>query len=209
MDRVSETLRRHYEQKFQQYGPSSLGVDWGNDKTRQELRYDKMLNIIAHQPSEVPTVLDVGCGYAGLLQYANQKGICLKYTGIDVAENMIAYAREAFPAAVLIAGDILKASFAQRFQYVVCNGVLTQKLDVPGLVMDAFASRLIRKLFELCDKGAAFNVMTTKVNYFSNHLYYRNPAELLSWCMTEITPYVSIDHSYPLFEFTMYLFRPT
>ena len=62
-------------------------------------------------------------------------------------------------------------------------------------------------MFELCEKAVAFNVMTTKVNFFSNNLYYRNPAELLSWCMNEITPYFRLDHSYPLFEYTLYLFR--
>jgi hypothetical protein len=49
--------------------------------------------------------------------------------------------------------------------------------------------------------------MTTKVNYFSNNLYYKNPAELLSWCITEITPYIRIDHAYPLYEYTVYLYR--
>ncbi len=36
------------------------------------------------------------------------------------------------------------------------------------------------RLVALCTIGVAFNVMTTKVNYYSNNLYYRNPAELFS-----------------------------
>jgi SAM-dependent methyltransferase len=207
MDSISKSLREHYEKTFQQYGATSKGVDWGENEECQYLRYEKMLALIESGQTEVPTILDVGCGYGGLLDYAYKNEIVLQYTGIDVAENMILWAREAFPKATLIAGDIFETEIIQRFDYVVCNGILTQKLDVAGLIMDEFASRLIRRMFELCLNGIAFNVMTTKVNYFSNNLYYRNPAELLSWCMTEITPHVRLDHAYPLFEYTMYLFR--
>ncbi len=50
--------------------------------------------------------------------------------------------------------------------------------------------------------------MTTKVNFFANNLYYRNPAEMLSWCLAEITPRLRIDHAYPpLYEYTVYLYR--
>jgi hypothetical protein len=73
--------------------------------------------------------------------------------------------------------------------------------------MDAFAARLIRALFRACRVGCAFNVMTTKVNFFAPNLYYRNPAEMLAWCMSELTPHVRLDHAYPLYEFTVYLFK--
>ena len=89
----------------------------------------------------------------------------------------------------------------------MCNGILTQKLETAGLQMDQFAAQLIRQMFSLCTIGIAFNVMTTKVNYFSNNLYYRNPAELFSWCLSEISPHIKLDHSYPLYEYTIYLYR--
>jgi SAM-dependent methyltransferase len=207
MDSVSKILRDHYEKTFRQHGATSKGVDWGENEERLFLRYDNMLAVIENMKTEAPSMLDIGCGYGGLLDYANRKGIALHYTGIDVAENMILWARDTFPNATFIVGDIFEAEMGQCFDYVVCNGILTQKLDVPGLVMDEFANKLIRRMFELCGKGIAFNVMTTKVNFFSNNLYYRNPSELLSWCMSEITPYIRLDHSYPLFEYTIYLFR--
>jgi SAM-dependent methyltransferase len=207
MDNVSKSLKQHYEETFRQYGATSRGVDWGEHEERQLLRYEKMLAVMESGRKAIPSILDVGCGYGGLLDYANKNGIPIKYTGIDVAENMVSWARGKFPKATWIVGDILETEIDQRFDYVVCNGILTQKLEVPGLVMDEFAGRLIHRLFDLCDIGTAFNIMTTKVNFYSNNLYYRNPAELFSWCMTEITPRIHLDHSYPLFEYTMYLYR--
>jgi SAM-dependent methyltransferase len=207
MDTISELLRRHYSQKFSAHGPTSEGVDWGSDKSKMLLRYDKMLSVMERSLPGKPSLLDVGCGYGGLLSYGLDRGLALDYVGIDVAENMINGASSKLGPEIFLCGDILKYDFNRQFDYVVCCGILTQKLDTPAIDMDLFAATLIRRMFALCKRGMAFNVMTTKVNYYSNNLYYRNPAELFSWCLSEITPHIKIDHSYPLYEYTVYLYR--
>ena len=207
MEKVSQTLKEHYESTFEIYGPTSMGVDWGEDEKNLNLRYDKMLAVLQDSKLSSPTLLDVGCGFGGLLRYADTKGLSLGYAGVDVAENMIKCARKGFPKNQFFLGDVLEIDFEEKYSHVVCNGILTQKLNVPGLAMDEYAHKLIRRIYDLCLEGIAFNVMTTKVNHFANNLYYRNPAELLSWCMSEVTRHVKIDHAYPLFEYTIYLYR--
>jgi SAM-dependent methyltransferase len=207
MDPISKALAEHYSEKFSAHGPTSEGVDWGPDEAKAILRYEKMLNVADWVAGNKPLLLDVGCGYGGLQQFAINKNIDLDYTGIDVAGNMIEWATANLPSGNFIPGDILEYKFDRQFDYVVCNGILTQKLEAASLEMDQFANQLIRRMFSLCTIGVAFNVMTTKVNYYSNNLYYRNPAELFSWCLNEITPHVKLDHSYPLYEYTIYLYR--
>lgn len=206
MHTVSKELQMHYSELFSLHGPSPQGVDWGKDEAKALLRYEKMLNVLA-KSREKPSLLDVGCGYGGLYSYAMSKNIDLDYTGIDVADNMIEWAAANLSSARFIRADVLDFQFQRSFDYVVCNGILTQKLDIPALQMDEFAAELIRRMFSLCRRGAAFNVMTTKVNYFSNNLYYRNPAELMAWCLAEFTRHIKLDHGYPLFEYTVYLYR--
>lgn len=207
MDSISKALRRHYSEKFSLHGPSSEGVDWGADETKMLLRYDKMLNVIGEAGENKASLLDVGCGYGGLSKYVGSRNIELDYTGIDVAQNMIEWATVNVPSGRFIYGDVLEYQFDGKFDYVVCNGILTQKLETPGLQMDRFAAQLVRKMFSLCTVGIAFNIMTTKVNYYSNNLYYRNPAEMLAWCLSEISPHIKLDHAYPLYEYTIYLYR--
>lgn len=207
MDPITESQRRHYSEKFSQHGATSEGVDWGPDESKMLLRYDKMLNVVESPPLKRSSLLDVGCGYGGLLSYIKKWGMELDYTGIDVAENMIKWATEKAGAGRFVCGDVLSYDFGRTYDYVVCSGILTQKLDATATDMDRYAAKLIRKMFELCRRGMAFNVMTTKVNYFSNNLYYRNPAEMLSWCISEITRHIKIDHAYPLYEYTVYLYR--
>ena len=206
MNPISETLRQHYSEKFALHGASSQGVDWGANEANVLLRYQKMLGVLKDSHGR-PSLLDVGCGYGGLLSYANDKKIELDYTGIDVAENMIEWARANQAGGIFTVGDVTHHEFEGQFDYVVCNGILTQKLDTTNLAMDQFAAQLIKRMFSLCRVGIVFNVMTTKVNYFSNNLYYRNPAELFSWCLSEISSHIRLDHSYPLFEYTLQIYR--
>jgi hypothetical protein len=72
--------------------------------------------------------------------------------------------------------------------------------------MRRFAERTIAALFRACRRGAAFNLMTTRVDYRDAALFYRNPAEVLAHCLA-LTPHVRLDHARGLFEYTVYLYR--
>lgn len=207
MNPISKLMRQYYAARFDAHGPTSEGVDWGKDTSRMLLRFEKMLAVAEPRGSSKPSVLDVGCGYGGLLQYAQERKLALEYRGIDVADNMIRWASANLKGGTFICGDVLEHPLEANYDYVVCSGILTQKLTASTADMDAFAARLIRHMFALCRRGIAFNVMTTKVNFFAENLYYRNPAEMVAWCMTEITRHLRLDHSYPLYEYTVYLYR--
>ena len=173
MDHITAVLRAHYSKTFSRHGATPRGVDWNRaeDVTR---RYDQMLAVmdpVRTGGSETISLLDVGCGYGGLYEYANDRGLQLRYTGIDVVADMIRHAQTHFPAARFACADIFQFDPAESFDYVVCNGILTQKLTAGVREMDAFAHRLIKKLYALCRFGVAFNLMTTKVNFMAENLY--------------------------------------
>lgn len=205
VSKISEALGEHYTSAFLQHGETPQGVDWGPHPEDHTLRLDRMLAV-----ADVGTgssVLDVGCGFGSLLDRANDLGRKFNYTGIDLSRPMIDAAQTRHPESHWLVGDILGLSTPDRFDYVVCNGILTQKLDAGNREMDAFCHALVTKMFGLCRVGIAFNVMTTHVNFAAPNLYYRNPVELLAWAMTTLSPKVKIDHAYPLFEYTLYVYR--
>ena len=205
---ISEIMKTHYEDAFEKHGPNSQGVDWGDKTDRMYLRYEKMLAVIDGTSEQRRSVLDVGCGYGGTYGYALEKGLDIQYTGIDIAENSIAWAKANMGDAEFLLGDFLEADLSDSsFDYVICNGILTQKIGASLLDMDYFAKLLIKKMFNCCSKGIAFNIMSTAVNFFAPNLYYRHPAEILTYCMSEISTDFRIDHSYGLYEFTVYLYK--
>ncbi|MDP2336940.1 MAG: class I SAM-dependent methyltransferase [Bacteroidota bacterium] len=206
---ISKALAEHYAASFEAHGASPRGVDWGSNPQEHLLRLDRMLAVTQRgTPAGSSTsLLDVGCGFGSLLDRSLAIGLPLVYTGIDICEPMVEAARQRHPNARWMASDILTAPTRDQHDYVVCNGILTQKLGASIRDMDQFLKALVRQMFSLCKVGIAFNVMTSHVNFTAPNLYYRNPAELLAWCMSEISTKVILDHAYPLFEYTVYIYR--
>jgi SAM-dependent methyltransferase len=208
MDPVSQTFAAHYRQCFAEHGATPRGLDWGPRQEDLDLRYHNMLAVIAAEDRQRPvSVLDVGCGYGGLLTYAQAQGLQLRYTGIDLVTEMLEHARAAHPSAAFLHGDVLDFDPAERFDYVVCNGILTPRYKLSVRAMDAYCRRMLRKMFALAGTGMAVNLMTTKVNFMEDHLYYINPVEMFGFCLTELTAKLRIDHAYRLYEYTLYLYR--
>jgi len=210
MNNISKKLREHYEKCFVVHGATPEGVDWGDDQGKLDIRYLQMLKLIKPEylNGNNYSLLDVGCGFSGFLSFLLNNGFDVEYTGIDISEKMIDWATENQNArANFLVGDILESNFEKTFDFVICNGIFTQKLDVEAKAMDSYFTTAVRKMYDLCEIGVAFNIMTNKVNYYSNNLYYRSPAEVLTWCMDEVTTNIVVDHSYPLYEYTMYLYK--
>lgn len=217
MDDITRVLKSHYAATFQRHGATAKGVDWTNEEELL-VRYDKMLAVLQKDFAVLPetvSMLDVGCGWGGQLRRARAIGIKLDYTGIDVVESMIVHARKEFPDARFIHGDVFELDRPGTYDFVVCNAILTQKLGVTIPAMEQFARKLARKMFELCRHGIAFNMMSTRVNFMVDNLYYQNPADLLSWMLTDLTPRVRLDHGYSslgsgkgkFYDFTAYAYK--
>lgn len=202
-------MRAHHDRVFSEHGATPRGVDWGVNEADLTLRYDKLLDLVLRGRTlgGRASLLDVGCGYGGLLNRIQELGLEIDYTGIDFVEAMIVEAKTRYPGADFRCGDIFEAKDIGTYDYLVCNGIMTQKLDASIPQMDKFARSLIRRMFELCSEGIAFNMMSSRVNFMVDNLFYRSPVEMLSWCMTELTPNVVLDHAYPLYEFMMYLYK--
>ncbi|MFC5469725.1 class I SAM-dependent methyltransferase [Cohnella suwonensis] len=211
MNPITRSLQEHYQQTFIKHGPNERGVDWGAKKDIV-LRYRNMLSVILPGQQSDVSLLDVGCGYGGLLEYIDHSNFAetqIQYTGIDVVSEMITYARshQKFDSGSFAVADILSYNPADHFDYVVCNGILTQKLQTSHLEMEKYLKQIVEKMFALCRIGIAFNVMTTKVNFMAPNLFYLNPVELFAYCMNQFGGKVKVDHSYPLYEYTVYIYK--
>jgi SAM-dependent methyltransferase len=206
MDEITHKLERHYRECFAVHGATPKGVDWRDDETA-DIRYGRMLAVVEATAGEIPTVLDVGCGYGGLLGYARKNNVALSYIGIDVVTDMIEQAGRAYPDARFMHGDVMTATLDTPVDYVVCNGILTQKLDASIPAMDAFAQRLIVRMFSMARCGIAFNMMSSFVNFTVPNLFYKDPAETLTFCLSNLSRHVKIDHSYGLYEYTTYAYH--
>jgi 2-polyprenyl-3-methyl-5-hydroxy-6-metoxy-1,4-benzoquinol methylase len=217
MDNITQTFKDYYAKTFQQHGATAKGVDWG-DEMELLLRYDKILAVLQKdfmEPPQCVSLLDVGCGWGGLVKRAGEMNLSLDYTGIDVVAEMIDYGKKTFPGSSFRDQDIFAMDEPQAYDFVVCNAILTQKLDASNIQMERYSRELVRKMFELCRHGIAFNMMSTRVNFMVGNLFYQNPSELFAWLLSEISPRVRFDHGYSslasgrgkFYDFTVYVYR--
>ncbi len=153
------------------------------------------------------SLLDVGCGYGGLLSFAKEKNVALDYTGIDMIADMITFARRTHPDACFQTGDFLSLTFDRTFDYAVCNGILTLKLEASLRHMDLFAHLLLRKMFASVRRGIAFNTMSTYVDFIGPNGYHKSPVEMLAFCASELSTCFRLDHSYAPYEYTVYVYH--
>ena len=203
MDKITQLMKEHYGKTFNKYGCSSEGVDWGKHEERALLRHQKIYEVIEKKPC---SILDVGCGYGAFIDYIGEKNI--NFTGIDCVGSMIATAQQKYPNSAFICDDFLRHDFKdKKFDYVVCNGILTQKLTASDNDMESFSHDVIAKMFSICNKGIVFNMMTSHVNFKADNLFYKDPVDMLSWVMKNITKNVKLDHAYPLYEYMIYAYN--
>lgn len=203
---MARIMKGHYSKKFEQYGASPEGVDWGKKHREVELML-KMSGIILEPSLEGMSILDVGCGYGAFYGYLKKhfKGVP-RYTGIDLCDNMVREAKAEHRKNNFIAGDFMAYDFGKKkFDYVICNGIFTQKLTANNSEMFEYLKSFIKKMDKLSKKGFVFNVMSTHVNFKVRNLYYLDPAKILSYLLSNVSKNVKLDHSYGFYEYTCYV----
>jgi SAM-dependent methyltransferase len=198
---------RHYEACLKEHGDTHLGVDWPR-KEHADTRYKIMLDVIRDRSAK-STLLDFGCGASHLLEYMRRHDYAnVAYAGLDISENFIALSRKKFPDVTYFCVDILDTpQDVGRYDYIVMNGVFTEKRGLSFDDMFAYFREMILTLFEKCDVGAAFNVMSKQVDWERDDLFHL-PLDLLAEFLTKrVTRHFVVRNDYGLYEYTVYLYR--
>jgi SAM-dependent methyltransferase len=203
MHRVTRELVEHYESCLAAHGPTCKGMDWGDDASRLAARFAAICRAIGLADHDrTVSVLDAGCGCGLLLDHLDQYWPHrVRYTGVDASASMTEAARRRRPGMTWIVGDVLDAENVPTADWVVANGLLTERRGIPETEMRDFAQAAIRAMFDLCGHGIVFNVMSTHVNYREDHLFYWDPGEVLRFVSANLSRHVSIHHDLPTYDY--------
>jgi SAM-dependent methyltransferase len=204
---VAERLKRavvsHYEAQLRRHGATARGMDW-KDEESQRLRFELLCDVCDLTGR---SVYEVGAGAGHLYAYLRERGVGAKYSGCDLSAEMVTAARDLDPGASIELRDILTDPPNRRTDIVLCSGVFHVKLDHSDDVWRGFVHAVIARMYAMCDHAIAFNLMTDRVDYRSDRLYYASPGSILDFCRDELSRYVALRHDYPLHEFTTYVYR--
>jgi SAM-dependent methyltransferase len=196
---LEDKISQYYTDKIQQNGPTPAGVDW-NGEDSQQLRFKFLSEVLPAEPGF--SLLDFGCGYGALLDYLQQSGCKeFSYTGLDIAEDMLGAARKAHPEKKWL------SSLPDDFQtdFSILSGIFNVRLDVSVEEWEKYIYDTLEKVNSISTRGFAFNMLTSYSDpeYCKDYLYYAVPENIFRYCKTHFSKFVLLNHSYPLYEFTL------
>jgi len=199
----------HYESCFERHGDNHLGVDWPKkaDVTR---RHRIMLEVVKPNLRDgTVRLLDFGCGAAHLYEHIRDNGIVdIEYSGLDLSDKFIELCRRKFPSHSFYCLDLLEENETlPRFDYIVMNGVFTEKRSLTFEEMFVYFKQLVKKVFEKAEIGIAFNVMSKHVDWERQDLFHLPFDELAAFLKQELSRNFIIRNDYGLYEYTTYVYR--
>jgi SAM-dependent methyltransferase len=203
-----QTIIDHYEACLARHGDSHLGVDWPNRRDA-ETRYRVMLGVIA-APRDMPvTLLDFGCGAAHLCEHLQREGWDnVDYIGLDASPQFVELCRRKFPRLPFHAVDVLADDAPlPAADYVVMNGVLTEKRGLSFDDMQQFMERLLVRVFAAARMGLAFNVMSKHVDWEREDLFHVPYDTLADFLKRRVSRHFQFRADYGLYEYTTYVYR--
>ena len=210
MKKIYGKIIEHYESCLEKHGDNHLGVDWPKLEDVDK-RYKVMLDIIRLNEANDHEVslLDFGCGTAHLLAYIQQHNFQnIVYSGLDISQKFVDVAQEKYPNNSFYCIDILEAEDSlDHFDYVIMNGVFTEKRELSYAEMWDYFTKMISIIYNKCNKGFSFNVMSKNVDWEREDLFHVSHDALSQFLCQNLTRDYVIRNDYGLYEYTVYVFK--
>ena len=94
-----------------------------------------------------------------------------------------------------------------KVDYAILSGTLHIKLEVDKEEWKNHILNTLNHLNQITKKGFSFNLLTSYSDeeYKKDRLYYASPENIFSYCKQNFSRDVSLDHSYGLYEFTIFV----
>lgn len=199
-----ESIKAYYSTKLSEFGPSPKGVDW-NGIDSQHARFQMLVKHLEIEGNS--TFLDFGCGYGELFVFLKDIDETLVYLGYDIVETCIETAKKIHKSPQADFVSVLPQ--LRDWDFVLMSGVFNVKGEVDEVEWGAYVISMINSLLPRATKGISFNMLTTfnDVHLRKAHLYYLDPTELLSRLDIKPPCTVILDHSYPMWEYTVTILK--
>ena len=200
---MTKQVERHYPNLFQKYGDSVQACQFGSEES-QSFRFEQLIQIADLGKA---TILDLGCGRGDLYDYLCKQKIEVSYTGVDLVEGTVNLAQEKYPRARFLKRDLFSQPLEEKFDYVFLNAVFNNNLGSSPNENDDYMQTLLKIAFQYCNSGMAFNFISRYVNFEDKEMAYHDPAQVLCFCIEELSTRVNLMHHYGRCDVAVYVYR--
>ncbi|MFM2048286.1 MAG: hypothetical protein RI955_834 [Bacteroidota bacterium] len=200
MENIKDEVSKYYNEKIKEHGASSKGVDW-NGIESHNLRFEQLTKIIE---ADASSIIDYGCGYGAIIDYLDTKYKNFKYTGFDIASEMIDAGNKKYANRKNISFH-QKLDTIEKHDYCIASGIFNVRLKNNDADWEAYILATLHEMNNLCTKGFSFNILTSYSDkeYMRDYLYYAKPDWLFDYCKRNFSKKIALLHDYELYEFTI------
>ena len=198
----------YYDACLRRYGDTHLGADWSNARDAAT-RYRIMLEVVRAPAPLTVSLLDFGCGASRLLDFILSEGRPgIEYSGLDLSPEGLALSRRKHAGVPYYCVDVLEpGAELPVFDYVVMNGVFTERRELTVEAMLAYMLAVLEAKFARTRVGLAFNVMSATLGWELPHLFHLPADRLAAALTTRLTSNFVVRADYHLPDYTVYVYR--
>ena len=144
------TQQESYLRRFRKYGVDPRSLKWQSGKAAEQ-RYKEIVSLLNLEGKDI---LDVGCGFGGIIPFIASLVNKFSYTGIDLVGEFIDEAKRIYPEHTFIKGDYFAKPLKKKFDIIIANGSLNS--NVPHNL--AFRKKAIMTMFANAKEAVVFNM---------------------------------------------------
>lgn len=205
-NKVGKSQEDYYSRLFKEksYSPEAVG---SANLTNKKIRYTKLSQVFINDNNF--TVHDVGHGlgyyYEFLKENFPEKNI--KYSGSEVCQRFVDFCKKNYPECSFHYRNLSIAPFKEKYDYLIFGGTFYHIEDNDTDEWKSFIESNLLNAFKSCNKGISFNFVTEFCDYFDKGLFYCELDYIIKFITQNLSRFFSIDHSYPLYEFTVCVYK--
>lgn len=212
-----EKLAKYYEELLEKYGDDYKALDW-KSKESQEIRFYVLLDVISYiAEHKTISILDVGCGIGHFYDFIKKNGFLeklnIKYTGIDISQKSIDFAKKKHADVEFKAVDLIHDKFERSFDIVIASGAFNIKMTDVDVHKESIRQMLSR-MYKMAGSALAVNFLGRAALYLmeadmdakEDKFVYFPEEEILLWTKALAERYV-LRRDYHPGDFTVYMLK--
>lgn len=95
----------------------------------------------------------------------------------------------------------MQVPLQERYDYAFICGVFNL-----GMTTE-FMKQMLSEVFAHCEKGMAFNFISSYVNFRNDDMSYHNPQEIFDYCIENLSWKVDMHHHYEKCDVSVFVYR--
>lgn len=208
MSNITDKQKIFYLNNFKKYMDSPQSLGW-NNKITQNLRFEIISRLFIYEkPGELFTIHEIGSGLAHFYEYMLERKVySFEYSGSEIVKEFVDYCSNKYTSVNFFLRDLSSELPKERYDYLISSGTFNTILNTELDEWQSYIIKIIKNMFNLSKKGIAVNFLTSYSDNQDTSLYYSDPKKMYDFIQKDLSRFIIIDNSYPLYEYTMIIYK--